>query len=53
MNCVPVSNDGEDQQEERDQEEARSFRGVYRSPWCFVAAVVLACLYHAIIVRRA
>jgi hypothetical protein len=53
MDCVPVSNDGEDQQQERDQQEAGGFRGVDCSPWCFVGAVVLAlCLYHAIIVRR-
>lgn len=53
MNSVPVANQSEDQQQKRNQQEARGFRGIDRAPAVLAAGVVVAlCMNHDRIVRR-
>ena len=54
MNRVPVANQSEGQQQKRNQQEARGFRGIDRAPAVPAAGAVVAwCMKHDGIVRRA
>jgi cholera toxin transcriptional activator len=54
MNGVPVPNHGEDEQQEGDQQQAESFRGIDRVPLLLVGGIVLASnVRHHSIVRSA
>ena len=54
MNGVPVPNHGEDEQQEGDQQQAGSFRGIDRVPLLLVGGIVLASnVRHHSIVRSA
>ena len=54
MHSVPVANQSEDQQQKRNQQEARGFRGIEGAPAVLAAGVVVALsMNHDRIVRRA
>ena len=54
MSSVPIANQSEDQQQKRNQQEARGFRGIDRAPAVLAAGVVVALsMNHDHIVRCA
>jgi hypothetical protein len=49
---VPVANQGESEQQEGDQQQAGSFRGIKGVPGMFVGIVLALGIHHGFIVRR-
>jgi hypothetical protein len=53
MDGVPITNDGENQQQKRDQQKSGGFRGVNRVAAMLVVGVILTLgIQHDLIVRR-